>query len=47
MCLRYDMYPRGVKTTVTLGQNEFLLVREITEENGAKRALTINDLTLQ
>jgi hypothetical protein len=47
LCLRYDTYPRGVKTTVTMGQNDFLLVREITEENGARRALTIDDLTLQ
>jgi hypothetical protein len=30
-----------------LGQNEFLLVRELTEENGTRRALTIDDLTLQ
>jgi hypothetical protein len=47
LCLRYDTYPRGEKITVTLDQNEFLLVREITEENGARKALTINDLTLQ
>ncbi len=46
LCLRYDTYPRGEKRTVTLGQNEFLLVREITEENGARRALTVDDLTL-
>jgi hypothetical protein len=47
LCLRYDMYPRGEKTTVLLGQNDLLLVREIIEENGARRALTIDDLTLQ
>ncbi len=46
LCLRYDTYPRGKKTTVMLGQNELLLVREIIEENGASRALTIDDLTL-
>jgi hypothetical protein len=46
LSLRYNTYPRGEKRTVTLGQNEFLLVREITEENGARRALTVDDLTL-
>ncbi len=29
-----------------MGQNKFLLVREITEENGGRRALTVDDLTL-
>ncbi len=33
--------------TVILGENEFLLVREIVDENGRRRALTIDDLTLQ
>jgi hypothetical protein len=45
--LRYDTYRRGEKTMETLGQNEFLLVREITDENGARRALTINNLIIQ
>ncbi len=47
LCLRYDTYPRGEKTTVTLGHNNLLLIREIVEENGEQRALTIDDLTLQ
>ncbi len=46
LCLRYDTYPRGEKMTVTLGENELLLVRQIIKENGERRALTIDDLTL-
>jgi hypothetical protein len=47
LCLRNDTYPRGEQTKVTLGHNELLLIREIEEENGEQRALTVNDLTLQ
>jgi hypothetical protein len=37
LCLQYVTYIRGVKQTITLGENEFLLTKEITEHNGTVR----------
>ena len=46
LCLRYDTYPRGVKSTITLGQNDLLLVREITDSLKLKRSVTASRLKL-
>ncbi len=46
LCLQYVTYIRGEKQMITLGENDFLLTKEVTEENGTVRQLTIEDLSL-
>jgi hypothetical protein len=47
LCLRYDSFVNGTKRINTLGNDdEILHNKNITEENGTVRPLTINDLQL-